>query len=83
MPFSKSKKKSWSSFPDPFMMIGVFNAEFLSRTSIPGFYFGEVVVVVSVVVFKAVVVVAGQVNFGHGHPFGQPDWHGHLYKFSF
>ena len=46
------------------------------------FGFGEVVVEVAVVETKAVVVV-GQVYSGHGHPFGQPDWHGHRFKFSF
>ena len=48
------------------------------------FGFGEVVVVVeAVVVVKAVVVVVGQVYSGHGHPSGQPAWHGHRYRFSF
>ena len=43
------------------------------------FGFGEVVVEGRAVV----VVVTGQVYSGHGHPFGQPDWHGHWFKLSF
>ena len=61
-------------------MIGTLSLLAVLRTKISVFGFGELVVEVvgevAVVVVKAVVVV-GQVYPGHGHPFGQPDWHGH------
>lgn len=70
-------------------MIGTLRLFIVLRTNISVFCFGEVVVVlvavvvVVVVVVVAVVVVVGQVYSGQGHPSGQPDWHGHRFKFSF
>ena len=58
------------------MMIRTLILLAVLRTRMSVFGFGEVTVEVAVVVVKAVVVV-GQVYPGHGHPFGQPDWHGH------
>ena len=63
-------------------MIGTLAKFRVFRTSISVFGFAEVVVEVAAVVVKAEVVI-GQVYSGQGHPFGQPDWHGHRFKFSF
>ena len=73
MPFSRTKEKSRSSFPEPFVITGTLRLLAVLRTKISVFCFDEVVVEVAVVVVKAVVVVVGQVYSGHGHPFGQLD----------
>ena len=72
VPFPRTKKKLRSSFPDPFVIIGTLSLLIVLRSRISVFGFGEVVVVVI-----AVVVVVEQVYSGHGHPLGQPTWHGH------